>query len=86
MAGIGFFATGCLLGIATKAYIWRYGNQKAINTPLNRLIGIFVMAAGGIRLGEVVNYLEQKKIERYGLKLSEYHPTLYQEFQEESKK
>ena len=28
MAGIGFFATGFLLLLATRAYIWRYGNEK----------------------------------------------------------
>ena len=58
MAVIGFFATGCLLGIATKAYMNKFGNEEAIKKPFNALVGLFVMTAGGLRLGEASNYLE----------------------------
>ena len=58
MAVIGFLATGCLLAVGSKVYIKQFGNEEVIKAPFTKLVGIFVMTAGGFRLGEASNYLE----------------------------
>ena len=77
---LGFLSSGIFLALTVKTYQVRFAEGMRVMNPTLGILGIGLMMGAGMRMAQRANQTEQKRLEKYGIRLIEYHPKLYNQF------